>query len=36
VVGDNIAEGSPLEVAEELARENGVPVLVVTTHRFML
>jgi hypothetical protein len=36
VVGDNIADGSPLEVAEELARENGAPVLVVTAHRFML
>jgi len=36
VVGDTIAEGSPLDVAEELARANGAPVLVVTTHRFML
>ena len=36
VVGDSIAEGSPLELAGELARANDTPVLVVTAHRFML
>lgn len=36
VIGDSIAEGSPLDLAEELARANETPVLVVTAHRFML
>ena len=36
VIGDTMAEGSPLQLAEELARANDAPVLVVTAHRFML
>ncbi len=36
VVGDAIAEGSPLPVARKLAASNAVPVLVVTTQSFML
>lgn len=36
VVGDSIAEGSPLGVAGTLAASSDVPVLVVTTHGFML
>jgi DNA-binding response OmpR family regulator len=36
VVGDSIAEGSPLAVAKDLSREKGAPLLVVTTQSFML
>jgi len=36
VVGDTMSKGSPIEVAEKLARSNDAPVLMVTTDRFML
>lgn len=36
VVGDHLASGSPFEVAREVAAANDVPILAVTTNRFML
>jgi DNA-binding response OmpR family regulator len=36
VVGDTMSKGSPIEVADKLARSNDAPVLMVTTDRFML
>lgn len=36
VVGDHVASGSPLAIAQELAMSSDAPILAVATDRFML